>query len=167
MAKRSKVAPHMSAQGVMGKIKETVGFWRVQKWLVIYNLLVDPRPLNEIARHVGLALQTVKNLVSRYNHSGTEAIESTGKGGRRNAYMTIEEEATFLQPFFKIASTGQIATNTQIKRALEDRLGHKVHKTTVYRLLDRHGWRKIVPRPAHKEANEKEQEDFKKNFRRR
>ncbi len=76
MARRSIVASHLSAQGVMDKIKETKGFWRVQKWLAIYNLLVDPRPLNEIARHVGLAWQTVRNLVSQYNRIGPEAIES-------------------------------------------------------------------------------------------
>jgi transposase len=80
--------------------------------------------------------------------------------------MTVREEVEFLEPFFEKASTGHVATNNQIKRALEDRLGRKVHKTTVYRLLGRHGWRKIVPRPAHKQANEAEQEEFKKNSRR-
>ena len=166
MARRSIVASHLSAQGVMDKIKETKGFWRVQKWLAIYNLLVDPRPLNEIARHVGLAWQTVRNLVSQYNRIGPEAIESPGRGGRRRAYMTVREEVEFLEPFFEKAGTGQVATNNQIKRALEDRLGHKVHKTMVYRLLARHGWRKIVPRPSHRQANEAEQEEFKKNSRR-
>jgi hypothetical protein len=67
----------------MGKIKETKGFWQVQKWLVIFNLLVDPRPLNEIAWYVGLAWQTVRSVVSHYNPIGLEAIESTGKGDRR------------------------------------------------------------------------------------
>ena len=162
MARSSSVTPHLSADQVMQKIKGTVGFWRVQKWLVIYNLLVDPRPLVEIARHVGLAWQTVKNLVSQYNRLGPEAIEGPGKGGRRRAYMDLEAESEFLEPFFERASTGKVATAMEIKKAWEERLGHPVHKTTVYRLLRRHGWRKIVPRPFHVQAKDEEQQQFKK-----
>jgi hypothetical protein len=28
---------------------------------------------------------------------------------------------------------------------------HPVHFTTIYRLLARHGWRKLVPRPSHRQ----------------
>jgi transposase len=165
MARTSSVAPHLSSEQVMRRIKGTVGFWRVQKWLVIYNLLVDPRPLMEIAKHVGLAWQTVRNLVSQYNRFGPDAIESPGRGGRRRAYMDLKAEAEFLEPFFDRASTGKVATAMEIKREWEKRLGRSVHKTTVYRLLKRHGWRKIVPRPQHVQAKEEEQREFKKTFR--
>jgi Winged helix-turn helix len=37
----------------------------------------------------------------------------------------------------------------------------------MYRLLNRHGWRKLVPRPVHPKANKEEQEQFKKTLRRR
>jgi len=165
MARNPSVAPHLTADQVMRKIKGTVGFWRVQKWLVIYNLLVDPRPLMEIAGHVGLAWQTVRNLVSRYNRFGPQAIEGPGKGGRRRAYMDLKAEADFLEPFFERASTGKVATAMEIKKAWEKRLGHTVHKTTVYRLLRRHGWRKIVPRPFHVRAKDEKQREFKKTSR--
>jgi transposase len=167
MARIASVAGHLSAEQVVERIKGTVGFWRVQKWLVIYNLLVDPRPLMEVARHVGLAWQTVRNLVSRYNRLGPDVIEGPGKGGRRRAYMTLEEEVEFIEPFFERASTGKVATAMEIKRKLEKHLGHTVHKTTAYRLLKRHGWRKIVPRPSHVQADKAEQEEFKKNSRQR
>jgi transposase len=167
MARISSVAGHLSVDQVSERIKGTVGFWRVQKWLVIYNLLVDPRPLREVARHVGLAWQSVRNLVSAYNRLGPDVMEGPGKGGRRRAYMSPEEEAAFIEPFFERASTGKVATAMEIKRELEKHLGHPVHKTTAYRLLKRHGWRKIVPRPSHVQADKAEQEEFKKNSRQR
>ncbi|MBW2145601.1 MAG: winged helix-turn-helix domain-containing protein [Deltaproteobacteria bacterium] len=40
-----------------------------------------------------------------------------------------------------------MATTGEIKKALEKHVGHKVHKSTVYRLLKRQGWRKVAPRP--------------------
>lgn len=164
MGKVTKVVSHLSGEEISKKIKGTVGFWRVQKWLVIWNAVVDPRPAEEIALHTGLARQTVHNLISRYNRWGAGAVEGPGKGGRRKAYLSLEEEADFLAPFKKKALTGQVTTAVEINRDLEQRLGHRVHKTTVYRLLKRHGWRKIAPRPFHVQGKEEEQEDFKKNF---
>ncbi|MFZ5449135.1 MAG: helix-turn-helix domain-containing protein [Thermodesulfobacteriota bacterium] len=162
MGKVTKSIPHLSREEIQEKIKGTVGFWRVQKWLVIWNALVDPRPAREIALHTGLAEQSVHNLISKYNRGGPEVVEGPGKGGRRRSYLSWNEEAAFLESFKQAALTGQIATAAEIQGALERQLGHKVHKTMVYKLLKRHGWRKLVPRPFHVEADKQEQEAFKK-----
>jgi transposase len=76
--------------------------------------------------------------------------------------MTLEQERAFLQPFFARAETGEIATAEQIQQAFEAQVQHPVHLSTIYRLLDRHGWRKLVPRPRHPKANAEEQAAFKK-----
>jgi len=164
MGKVTQSIPHLSKEEIQERIKSTVGFWRVQKWLVIWNALVDPRPAREIALHTGLAEQSVHNLISKYNRRGPEAIEGPGKGGRRRSYLSWDEEAAFLEAFEEAALPGQIATAAEIKEALESRLGHKVHKTMVYRLLKRQGWRNLVPRPYQVKADkqEQEQEAFKK-----
>lgn len=164
MGKLTAVVPHLSAEEIKGRIKKTAGFRRVQKWLVILNALVDPRPAQEIAHHTGLATQTVHNLVSQYNRRGPQVLEGPGKGGRRKAYLSRAEEASFLEPFVQKALTGQVATVREIKKALEKRIGTSVHKTTVYRLLRRQGWRKVVPRPYHKEAKPDEQKAYNKTF---
>jgi transposase len=142
MGKITKSIPHLSKEEIQARIKATVGFWRVQKWLVIWNALVDPRPAKEIALHTGLAEQSVHNLISRYNRLGPEAVEGPGKGGRRRCYLNWDEEASFLESFRQAALTDKMATVAEIKEALEKRLGHKVHKTMVYRLLKRQGWLK-------------------------
>lgn len=162
MGRVTRSIPQLSQEEIQAKIKATVGFWRVQKWLVIWNALVDPRPAKEIALHTGIAEQSVHNLISRYNRWGPAAVEGLGKGGRRRCYLSWEEEAAFLEPFRQENLTSKIATAKEIKEALERRLGRKVHKTTVYRLLKRHGWRKVLPRPFHVETDMAEQEAFKK-----
>lgn len=165
MGKVTRVLNHLTSDEVMDKIKETVGFPRVLKWLVIWNAQTDPRPAGKIALHLGLATQTVHNIIAQYNKLGPRSLDGPGKGGRYKAYLTMEEEADFLTPFRKDAIAGQVATSAQIQVALEKRLGHPVHKTTVYRMLKRHGWRKLVPRTVHVQRNAQKQEDFKKNFR--
>ncbi|MEO5358833.1 MAG: winged helix-turn-helix domain-containing protein [Nitrospirota bacterium] len=161
--KITKVLPHLTAEEIKERLKETIGFWRVQKWLVILNALIAPRAAKEIALHLGLAEQTVHNLISEYNRLGPVVIERPGKGGRRRCYLTTEEEKALLEPFMERALTGKIATAKEIQSTLEQSVGHPVHKTTIYRLFKRNGWRKIVPRPFHVQAKKEEQEDFKKN----
>lgn len=56
-----------------------------------------------------------------------------------------------------------MAEASRIRAALEQQTGHPVPKSTVYRLLARHGWRKLVPRPTHPDANPAVQEEFKKS----
>ncbi len=162
MGKCTRAAAHLTPDEIQEKIKKTVGFLRVQKWLVIYNAVVDPRPAREIALHTGLAVQTVHNLVAQYNRDGAKALDGPGKGGRRRAYLTQEEETAFLQSFEKKALTGQVATAREIQHALETKLGHDVDPSMVYKMLKRHGWRKTVPRPAHVESDAEAQQAFKK-----
>ena len=141
MGKVSKVEPHMTVEQIQEKIRRTAGFQKVQKWLVILHATVDPKPARDIALHSGLAEQTVHTLISCYNSFGSEAVEGKGKGGRKRAYMRIEEETQFFKGFFNKAIMGEMTTVSEIKEAFEKRIGKTVHKSTIYRLLSRHGWR--------------------------
>lgn len=55
----------------------------------------------------------------------------------------MEEEKEFLKPFFEKAEKGHIATAAEIHKALNQHLGEIVNESTVYRLLNRHGWRNV------------------------
>lgn len=164
MSRVSIAAPHLSVEAVKQKMKSPQSFWHRQKWLVVYNALIDPRPAWEIAQHTGVSVATVHKVISQYNLKGAAALSTPGKGGRRNEYLTLEQEKAFLATFKEKAVKGQIATTAQIKQAYEQLVGKTVHKTTIYRLFDRHEWRKIVPRPCHIKADPEEQEAFKKTL---
>jgi len=164
MGKVSRVKPHLSLREIQEKIRRTIGFWKVQKWLVIWHATVDPCSAKEIALHTGLAEQTVHTVIALYNRYGPDVVEGKGKGGRRKAYLSWKEEIRFLRRYGKRAANGEITTVSEIKRGFETRIGKTVHKTTIYRLLARHEWRKVMPRPRHVEANPQEQETFKKNL---
>jgi transposase len=139
-------------------------FWVRQRWLILSNALIAPRKAEEIARHTGVSVTTVRRVISTYNRFGLAAIETPGTGGRRHQYMTLEQERAFLQPFFARAESGEIVPAEHIQQAFEAEVKHRVHLSTIYRLLDRHGWRKLVPRPRHPKANAGEQAIFKKTF---
>jgi transposase len=141
--------------------------WVRERWGIIYHALMAPRKAEEIARDTGVSVTTVRRLISSYKRLGLAAIETPGRGGRRHEYMSLEQERRFLQPFFARAAQGEIATAEEIQRAFEAEVKQKVHPTSISRLLDRHGWRKLVPRPRHPKAKAEEQAAFKKTWRRR
>ena len=104
----------------------------------------------------------VHAVISTYNRLGVAAVETAGKEGRRNEYLTLEEEEQFLAPYFARAEAGEITTTAEIWKAFESHVGHHVDDSTIYRLLNRHGWRKLMPRPRHPKADPQAQEQFKK-----
>lgn len=84
-------------------------------------------------------------------------------GGRRRQLLTIEEEKQFLEPWTKEAEAGGVLVVPPIHEALEKRLGRTVTASTVYRMLARHGWRKVSPDTCHPKRDEQAQQEFKKN----
>jgi transposase len=163
MSRVTKACWHLSEEVIRARLRKTKDWRTQQKLLVILNALVDPRRAEEIALHTGVATRTVYKWISTYNRFGFDALIGPGRGGRRKAMMSKEEEKAFLAPFFQRAETGRIATAGEIREALENRVGHAVHETSVYRFLKRNGWRKVKPRPYHVQADAQAQEDFKKN----
>jgi transposase len=160
--KVTKALPHFSVEEVKKRMDEAPRSLYRKRWRIIYHALVDPQPAEEIALHCGVAKDTVHKLISQYNRFGIAAIETPGKGGRKRFYLTLEQEKQFLNPFFERAAKGEIATCAEIHQAYEARINGTVHENTIYKILARHGWRKVVPRPKHPKAEKEKQEAFKK-----
>src|SRR5438552_18296449 len=163
----TRAASHLSVEEVKERMNTDARPWVRQHWRIIYHALVAPRKAEEIALHMGVSVTTVHRVISTYNRLGPAAMETPGKGGRRHQYLTLQEEQAFLAPFFTQAECGEIATVAQIHHAFEERVGHEVDGSTIYRLLKRHGWRKLMPRPRHPKADPQAQAQFKKTLRRR
>ena len=49
-----------------------------------------------------------------------------------------------------------------LKIAYEEEIGHPTSESTIYNLLARHQWRKLMPRPFHPDRDLEAQEDSKK-----
>ncbi len=86
-------------------------------------------------------------------------------GGRRRYSLTLEEESEFLASFETEAGAGGILSAPPIHAALIKRLGHTTSPSTTYRILSRHGWRKVQPDTKHPKSDQAAQEEFKKNSR--
>jgi len=85
-------------------------------------------------------------------------------GGRRRYCMTIKEEQEFLLNWEARAIEGGVLSVPPIHAALVEKLGRSIPISTTYRLLARHGWRKVQPDTKHPKSAPAVQEEFKKNY---
>lgn len=118
----------------------------------------------QVSKMVGLKVQTVRNIHSAYLKEGEAALRFKDKGGRHRFYLNLIEEENFLNQFKQAGELGRIVEISRVRAAYEQWVGGKVAKSTVYRLLERHGWRKLVPRTKHPKGCDEVIEQFKKNF---
>ncbi len=116
----------------------------------------------EIAQLLGWSTATVHVIHSRWAKEGDAIFELRGRGGRHHQHLSPEEEAQVLAPFVARANAGGVLKVAEVQKAYEQRVGTSVAASTVYRLLERHGWRKVVPRPRHPKARPAAQAAFKK-----
>jgi len=164
MGKVIRVQPHLTVEEIDERLKHLPDFWRIRQWMIIRQALVDPAPAKAIAIRFGVSLFTVRDLIEAYNRPGPEALATPGKGQRQNAYLSVEEEQRVLSPFLEKSQAGHIGPVGVIKKALESRIGYPIATSTLYRMLARHQWRQVVPRPRNPRSRREEQEAFKKTF---
>jgi transposase len=115
-----------------------------------------------IAEAMGVSLSTVNRAHMAYDQGGIKALRPKRCGGRWRENMTIAAEKALLARFAKAAGAGEMLNIHDLKRAYEQQIGHETSNSTVYDLLGRHGWRKLMPRPFHPQQDVAAQNAFKK-----
>jgi transposase len=165
MRKPASIHSWLLPEDLQTWVGEARGRDEYQRRLAIWLTYIGPFPAHHVATLLGVSKQSVWLWVSQYNRRGPQGLERQGRGGRRWAYLSWEEEATFLTSLQERAQQGQILTVCQIHRQLCQRAGKEVSLGYLYRLLHRHHWRKLGPHPRHVQANPQVQHEFKKNYR--
>jgi transposase len=131
---------------------------RIQMVLLRESGMTQPA----IAGAMGVSLSTVNRVHMAYDGGGLKALKSKPNGGRKRENMTLAEEKALLARFAKAAGAGEMLNIHDLKAAYEKAIGHPTSNSTVYNLLDRHDWRKLMPRPFHPDRDIQAQIYFKK-----
>ena len=118
--------------------------------------------LEQTAAILGVGRATVPRLQQRLRQSVRSRATRPRWGGRRKALMSAEQEAEFLTPWAEQAREAGLLVLSPIRAALAQRLGRSVAASVVWRLLARHGWRKVAPDTRHPKSDPAAQEAWKK-----
>ena len=123
-------------------------------------LWYEGKSLKQIGEILSMHPMSVNQMCKRYREQGLEEY-SRNKYTSHWRLLSEEEEAKILNQFK--GQEGKQVTAREIKAALDKACGKDTGRAYVYRVLERNGWSKKMPRFKHpKAANEEACEASKK-----
>jgi transposase len=142
---------------------KTVKNKNIYRRLEVIALRSEGKSNAEIAEITKYHPKRVSQLVSQYCNEGIKTLLSDGRKGGNHRYMSQTEETELLDKFKNVSEAGQVMTVSDIRVAYDKKTGKPSAKSTVYFLLKRHGWSKVMPRSRHpKKASDEAIEASKK-----
>jgi Winged helix-turn helix len=123
--------------------------------------------LEATARAIGRSVSLTCKLRNRRRRELAQEIPTKQpKSALRNrAISTLEREAALIDEILVQAAQGGVVVIPSLKPAFERALGREIALSTLYRMLARHGWRKLAPDTAHPQGDPAARELFKKTRR--
>lgn len=165
MRKPSPVTPWFTTDQLMAWVKEAPDKAAYQRRLAVWLTHSQGFPAHRVADLLAVSVQAVWKWLGEYNTLGPAGLDRKGRGGRRWSLMSLEDERAFLARHLAQAQSGDLLTAKQLHSELCQTLGQEVSMDYVYKLLHRHDWRKLAPRPHHAKQDPAAAAAFKKNSR--
>lgn len=134
-----------------------------QRWMAIWLSYKFKMKAEDVASALTISVPAVWKWMSEFRNKGKSGLARSGRGGRRSGLLSLDEESAWLKSLGEKAQSGLVLTIPSLRGEAKKKVGQEVSDAYIYRLLHRHGWRKLMPRPKHPKSDPKAQEEFKKN----
>lgn len=152
----------MSPQALLDRMKETKDKTEYMKLQAMHLYRVEKVKAKDVAKSVGTTRDMIYQWAHIYKKFGINGFIGKPTGGRTWSFMSLEEEKALLDGLSNDATKGLVVISKVVRAKAEEKLGKPVSADYAEDLLNRHGWRKIAPRPKHPKSSKEEQEEFKK-----
>lgn len=127
---------------------------------LVFLCVCEGFTVEQAAKIFNIGVRTVFEDMDRIRKP--ETAEKGQWGGSRNRLMTPDEEEEFLAEYYDEAIQGFVLTMPEMHAEFNKRVGKETPKSTFYRILKKHTWRKVLPDTRHPKGDPKVQEEFKK-----
>ncbi len=123
--------------------------------------------LEQTARAIGRSVNATCAIRTRFAKvaEGVMGPPQAKTALRNHALADLEREASILDKVLADAQKGGIVVIPQLKPLIEEKVGKPMALSTVYRMLARHGWRKLAPDTYHPQGDAERREVWKKTAR--
>lgn len=161
--------PHLNVEQIRERLYSSNNGHHASYWQIILTVSLNPeKATQDYCTYLGISDTKFYRIILLYNEQGASFCEALQWGGRREpcCLMSFEEEEELLQSQLASALTGGVLVAKQLRKAVEQKLGHRVSDDYLWDMLHRHGWSKKAPRPEHPKAEKvkEKRETFKKKY---
>ena len=121
--------------------------------------------IEQTAQAIGRSSGATCTMRTRFSKiaAGTLTPPRSKRQLRNRANADLQREKKILDEVLVNAATGGVVIIPRIKPDIEAKLGKTLALSSVYRMLARHGWRKLAPDTQHPQGDPQAREDWKKN----
>lgn len=139
MRPRQNIPPDAATQ-LRAELAAATSVNHYKRLLAVWLRVELDLTVEQIARATGLTPATIRCFHSRFLKQGVAALTSSTRGGRRRAYLSPQEEARLLtEASLEPSGSGELDV-AAIKKAYEAAVQRPVPRSTIYRMLSRHGY---------------------------
>lgn len=133
-------------QDVQQALQQARSKQEFQRVLCVWLKLSFGLTSKEVGAAIGRTPEAVRRIQAQFAREGVQAFLIKKKGGRRREYISFSREVQILSKFVHRARRGFPLNIEQVRKAYELSVGNPVSRSTVYRLITRHGLRRFLPR---------------------
>lgn len=163
MARHATGANHVEAARELLRSARTAQEMRVAQAVLLPLEL--GMSLEQTAKAIGRSVSATCSMRTRFVKilRGEVTPPRSKRELRNRAHAKLEREEAILDEVLADAAAGGVIVIPRLKPAIEARLGKTVALSSVYRMLARHGWRKLSPDTRHPQGDPVAREEWKKN----
>lgn len=120
--------------------------------------------IEQTAQAIGRSAGATCTMRTRFAQvaSGAQPAPRRKQDLRNRAKADLSKERAILDEVLADAAQGGIVVIPRIKPEIEAKLGGTLSLSSLYRMLARHGWRKLAPDTGHPKGNPAAREAWKK-----
>ena len=155
MRRPALIHPWLPEKKLEAWVRTARGREEYQKRLAIWMTVKGPFPAHRVASLLVVSKQAVWLWVGQYNREGPDGLERPGRGGRRWAYLSLDQEKALLESLQTRAKRGKAPRAREVQEEISTITGINVSISYVYRLFKRIGWQKLSARACRRDVSPK------------
>jgi transposase len=169
MPKTIKLESHLTSEELENRYRKAHDPVLRSHYQILW-LISEGRTTRQVMEATGYSRGWIQQLARRYNSDGPEALgdrRHRNPGAKERALLSAEQQEELREALSKPPSDGGMWNSPKVGEWIERKTGHVVSnkKQRGWEYLKRLSQSPKVPRPRHKQANNSEQEAFKKDSR--
>jgi transposase len=141
----AQISPWLTDEQLAAWVREAPSQDAYKKRLAIWLTRKGPFHAHRVSDLLQVSKQAVWLWIKQYNQGGPDSLDRKGRGGRRRAYLSLDEERMLVERLQQQVAKGQARKAKELLPEVLAAVGQNVSVAYVYRLMQRHERRRPAP----------------------
>jgi transposase len=132
------ISPWLTDDELATWVREAPTLDAYKKREAIWLTRRGPFHAHKVSELLQVSKQAVWLWIKQYNQGGPDSLDRKGRGGRRRAYLSLDQERALVERLQSQVAKGQARKAKELLPEVLEAVGQNVSVAYVYRLMQRH-----------------------------